>query len=142
MVWDARATYSVHERRDGVGNKTVSIASRTLTKRAYQELRKASGGGDSGGAGTIRMRRTCFVHEEQLWKLDECVGAHGPLHVLTLVGRQQVGSSDDGDGSSKDCEGTVPGVKYPSFVKKVGGELDGGMRSLGNLLQRQQHQWQ
>ena len=27
-------------------------------------------------------------------------------------------------------------------LKKVGGELDGGMRSLGNLLQRQQHQWQ
>ena len=138
VVWDARATYSVHERRDKssgslrssgggdvlVREKTVSIASRTLTKRAYQELRKASG--DSGGAGTIRMRRTCFVHEEQLWKLDECVGAQGPVHVLTLEGRQAGGSSTD--------------VKYPSFVREVGGELVDGMRGLRNLLQRQQHQ--
>lgn len=99
--WPASTTYSLHE-RSLKASRAMKRSDRRMNKREWQTLlgrvdegAGSGGSGDGGGGGgdsiaganntTIRMKRTCFVHDEMFWKLDEIVSEEGLTGVCLLT---------------------------------------------------------
>ena len=79
--WDTQfnkgtINYSLHDRSVEFGG-AVKRSDRRLNKREWLAYRAAAETlnmtSSSGEEDTIRMKRTCFVHDENFWKLDEIV---------------------------------------------------------------------
>ena len=103
--WQVGATYALHHRTciTDQSSRPVQRSDRRLTKKEWKVLRESgsteiesSAHGTLEKDTTIRMKRTCFVHDETFWKLDEIVGPHGErrgVSLLTLEGTKDMDSA-------------------------------------------------
>ena len=102
--WKVGATYALHQRTciKDQSSRPVQRSDRRLTKKEWKVLRESGTEIESSAHGnlekdtTIRMKRTCFVHDEAFWKLDEIVGPHGERRgvcLLTLEGTKDMDSA-------------------------------------------------
>jgi hypothetical protein len=87
--WKVGATYSLHERivEQNRVSRIVRRSDRRLSKREWKLLLERSTGRNMAERqdSTIRMRRTCFVHDESFFKLDELICSDGNSRVCLLT---------------------------------------------------------